>query len=172
MIVLIGFMGAGKTTIGQLMAARLELPFLDSDEAIERRAGRTIRDIFDQDGEPAFRKIEHDTVRALLRGPDAVLALGGGAAEHPATQRELALVPVIHLKVEYDGALTRIAGDPSRPLLARPDLAEVYARRLPIYESLATVTVPTDGRRPEAVARQALRALRLATIARTKGSHP
>ena len=85
MIVLIGFMGAGKTTVGHLLSARLGLPFVDSDLVIEQRSGRPVRQIFAEDGESAFRALEHEVIAGLLDGPDLVLAVGGGAAEHPAT---------------------------------------------------------------------------------------
>jgi len=78
-IVLVGFMGAGKTTVGHLLAERLGLPFTDSDQVIEQRAGRPVRQIFAEDGEPAFRALEHQVIASLLDGPDLVLALGGGA---------------------------------------------------------------------------------------------
>ena len=86
MIVLVGFMGAGKTTVGRLLAARLGLPFTDSDQVIEERAGTPIRQIFADDGEPAFRELEHEVIADLLDGPDAVLALGGGAADRADTR--------------------------------------------------------------------------------------
>jgi len=86
-IVLVGFMGAGKTTVGHLLAGRLGLPFADSDQVIEQQAGRPVRQIFAEDGEPAFRALEHQVITGLLDGPDLVLALGGGAAEHPAPAR-------------------------------------------------------------------------------------
>jgi hypothetical protein len=85
-VVLVGFMGAGKTTVGQIMAERLGLPFVDTDVLIEQRLGRDIRDIFRTEGEPYFRELEHQTVAGLVRGPDAVTALGGGAAEDPRSQ--------------------------------------------------------------------------------------
>ena len=77
MIVLVGFMGAGKSTVGRLLAARLGVPFVDADAAIEAAEGRTIPAIFEADGEPGFRRIEAEVVRGLLDGPEAVLALGG-----------------------------------------------------------------------------------------------
>jgi shikimate kinase/3-dehydroquinate synthase len=80
MVVLVGFMGAGKTTVGHLLAEKLGLPFVDSDLVIEQRERRSVREIFDRDGEPAFRALEHRIVAELLDGPAAVLALGGGAA--------------------------------------------------------------------------------------------
>jgi shikimate kinase len=153
-IVLVGFMGAGKTTIGHLLAAELELPFADSDHVIERRAGRLIRQIFAEDGETAFRALEHQVIAGLLEGPDLVLALGGGAAEHPQTRDSLASHPraqVVYLQVGYAQALRRVGGDGGRPMLARPDLAALYERRLPIYAGIATFAVCTDGRHPEAV---------------------
>jgi shikimate kinase len=151
-IVLVGFMGAGKTTIGSLLAARLDLPFADSDQVIERRAGRPVRQIFAEDGEPAFRALEHQVVTDLLDGPEMIIALGGGAAEHPQTRARLSLDPgtqVVYLQVGYDQALGRVGPDAGRPMLARPDLAALYQRRLPVYAGVATLAVPTDGRRPE-----------------------
>ncbi|HUB21699.1 MAG TPA: shikimate kinase [Streptosporangiaceae bacterium] len=151
MIVLVGFMGAGKTTVGHLLSGRLGLPFTDSDEVIEQRAGRPVRQIFAEDGEPAFRALEHHVIAGLLDGPALVLALGGGAAEHPGTRDRLATAQVVYLEVSYDQAMARVGGDQGRPLLSRPDLAATYRRRLPLYAGLATLTVPTDGRTPEAV---------------------
>ena len=159
MIVLVGFMGAGKTTVGHLLAAELELPFADSDQLIEQRAGRLIRQIFAEDGEPAFRALEHQVIAELLEGSDLILALGGGAAEHPRTRDTLASHPraqVVYLQVGYEQAMQRVGGDQGRPLLARPDLAATYQRRLPLYAELATLTVSTDGRHPEAISQDIL----------------
>ena len=156
MIVLVGFMGAGKTTVGTLLAARLGLPFADSDQVLEDRAGRPIRQIFAEDGEPAFRALEHQVIAGLLDGPALVLALGGGAAEHPGTRDRLASAEVVYLQVGYEQAMQRVGGDQGRPLLARPDLAATYQRRLPLYAELATLTVSTDGRHPEAISQDIL----------------
>jgi shikimate kinase len=150
-IVLVGFMGAGKTTVGQLLAGRLGVPFADSDVVVEQRTGRLVREIFAEDGEAAFRALEHQVIAGLLDGPDLVLALGGGAAEHPQTRGRLSRLPVVYLQVSYDHALRRVGGDSGRPLLARPDLPALYQRRLAVYAGVATVTVGTDGRPPEAV---------------------
>jgi shikimate kinase len=155
-IVLVGFMGAGKTTVGQLLAGQLGLPFTDADHVIEQRAGRPVRQIFAEDGEPGFRALEHQVITGLLDGPERVLALGGGAAEHPGTRQHLAAAQVVYLHVSYDYALARVGGDPGRPMLARPGLAETYRRRLPLYAEIATLTVPTDGLTPEAVSRDIL----------------
>jgi shikimate kinase len=159
MIVLVGFMGAGKTTVGRLLAAELGLPFTDADHVIEQRSGRAVRQIFAEDGEPAFRALEHQVIADLLAGPELVLALGGGAAEHPGTRRHLAAAQVVYLHVSYEQALARVGGDPGRPMLARPGLAETYQRRLAAYASVATRTVPTDGLPPESVAKDILAAL-------------
>jgi shikimate kinase len=155
-IVLVGFMGAGKTTVGHLLAAHLGLPFIDSDRIIEQRSGRSIPQIFAEDGEPAFRELERRVVADLIDGPEAVLALGGGASEHPDTIVRLKSAQVIYLQVGYAEAMLRVAGDEYRPLLRRPDLEALYRRRLGLYDDVATVTVATDGRRPEAVSQDVL----------------
>jgi shikimate kinase len=160
-IVLVGFMGAGKTTVGQLLAARLGLRFADTDQVIEQRHGRSVREIFAEDGEATFRAAEHEVITELMRGPEAVLAVGGGAVEHPSSRRLLSSARVIYLEVSYDEAMRRVGGDAGRPLLRRPDLDEVYRRRLPVYQSVATLTVPTAGRAAEAVCREVIS--RLAT---------
>ena len=178
MIVLVGFMGAGKTTVGQLLAQCLGLPFVDSDQVIEQQAGRPVRQIFAQDGEPAFRALEHQVIAGLLDGPDLVLALGGGAPEHPRTRallargddpaslaacgggptppRRLATAQVVYLQVGYDQAIVRVGGDAERPLLARPDLAATYQRRLPLYAEIATLSISTDDRPPELISQDIL----------------
>jgi 3-dehydroquinate dehydratase type I len=155
-VVLVGFMGAGKTTVGHIMAERLGQPFVDSDVLIEQRLGRDIRDIFRTEGEPYFRQLEHDTVAGLVRGPDAVIALGGGAVEDPRTRAVLRNVRVVYLRVSYDEAMARVKSDEFRPMLHRPDLDEVYKRRLSGYEDISVLTVYTDGRRPDAVALEVL----------------
>ncbi|HSZ42253.1 MAG TPA: shikimate kinase [Trebonia sp.] len=151
MIVLVGFMGAGKTTVGRLLAEKLGVPFLDSDEVLQSRAGRQIREIFAADGEPAFRALEHAVIADLLAGPDAVLGLGGGAAAHAGTRDRLrsGAATVVYLRVDYDEAITRVGGDQGRPMLARPDITEVYTTRQAIYSSVATLTIDTTGRPPD-----------------------
>jgi shikimate kinase len=151
-IVLVGFMGAGKTTVGRLLAAKLAVPFNDSDHVIEARAGKPVRQIFADDGEPAFRQLEHDVIADLLaKNEDMVLALGGGAAVHEGTRANLAhsKVPVVYLKVSYAEAMRRVGGDRDRPMLARPDVAQVYQDRDPRYAQAATVTVDADDKTPE-----------------------
>jgi shikimate kinase len=158
-IVLVGFMGAGKTTVGRLLAAKLGLPFTDSDQVIERQAGRPIPRIFAEDGEPAFRDLEHAVIAGLLAGPATVLALGGGAASHPVTRSLLATTPVVYLRVGFAEAMSRVGGDKDRPMLARPDVRSLYEDRQALYASVATITVDTDARPPDEIVLDVLTAL-------------
>jgi len=166
-IVLVGFMGAGKTTVGRLLSGQLGLPFIDADAVIEGRAGRPVSKIFADHGEQAFRAAEHETIAGLLNGPPAVLALGGGAVEDARTRRLLLAADVVYLHVRYDGAVARVGGDDGRPMLRRPDLPTVYADRLAAYEAVATHTVSTDGREPADVCRDIVGRLGSAVPPRT-----
>jgi len=151
-VVLVGFMGAGKTTVGHILAERLGLPFVDSDVLIEQHLGRSIQDIFETEGETFFRELEHQTVTGLVRGQDAVLALGGGALGDMRTRSVLRDAHVVYLRVSYDEAMERVRNDPFRPMLRRPNLAAVYEARLAMYEGTSAFIVDTDGRRPDDVA--------------------
>jgi shikimate kinase len=129
-IVLIGFMGAGKTTVGQLLSGQLGLLFLDADAVIEERAGCPVPQIFAERGEPAFRELEHETIAGLLAGPRTVLALGGGAVEDARTRRLLVGAHVVYLHVPYAGALARGPTRLSRrtrsaPTAAHPPMSAV-----------------------------------------------
>jgi shikimate kinase/3-dehydroquinate synthase len=137
-IVLVGLMGAGKTSIGRRLAARLGLPFCDADTEIERAAGCTIPEVFARYGEPAFRDGERRVIRRLLSGPPIVLASGGGAFMDPATRatvREQAVS--VWLRCALPVLLRRVAGRDHRPLLNQGDPAEILARlmaiRHPVY---------------------------------------
>jgi shikimate kinase len=154
MIVVVGFMGAGKTTVGRLLAAKLGVPFADSDHVIEARAGKPVPQIFADDGEPAFRQLEYEVIADLLGGEDKVLALGGGAAAHGATRAVLAAaaVPVVYLRVSYAQAMSRVGGDRGRPMLARPDVAQLHEDRDPLYAQAATLTIEAGDRSPEEIA--------------------
>jgi shikimate kinase/3-dehydroquinate synthase len=158
-VVLVGFMGAGKTTVGHILAERLGLPFVDSDVLIEQRLGRAIKDIFETEGEGFFRELEHQTVTGLVRGQDAVLALGGGALGDARTRAALRNARVVYLRVGYGEAMERVQNDQFRPMLRRRDLENVYQTRLPVYEGASAFNVDTNGRRPDEVAREVLELL-------------
>jgi shikimate kinase len=146
-IVLTGFMGSGKSTVGPLVAARLGWRFIDVDPAIEAEAGMTIAEIFRRAGEAAFRRREQETIARMAAEEKLVLALGGGAIEDERT-RELLLAGagtrLVHLEVELATTLARCGADPARPVLAdRAHLEARYLRRLPLYR-LAHATVRVD----------------------------
>lgn len=146
MIVLVGFMGAGKTTVGRALAARLGRAFVDSDHVIEQGLGLSIADIFEGYGEAGFREIEARVIREQLAGPEAVLALGGGAITTDSVREALDGHDVVLLDIALEDALSRVGGDPGRPMLHRPDLAQVFAARADLYRSVAALRVPVAGR--------------------------
>jgi shikimate dehydrogenase len=158
-VVLIGFMGAGKTTVGRRLAVRFGMEFIDSDESIVASQGRPISEIFDEEGELGFREIEAAAIADLLTGPPAVIALGGGAVTTPQVREALLGHHVILLDIPLRDALERVGADQGRPVLARPDLAEVYAARQPIYHGAATIVIDALGE-PDEVASAALMAIR------------
>jgi shikimate kinase len=164
-IVLTGFMGSGKTTVGPLVAARLGWKFLDVDDVIEGEAGASIAELFSRHGEAHFREREHATVARLAAENMLVLALGGGAIEHPATRYLLATSPgtlLVHLEVELETTLARCQGtELTRPILAdQANLASRYQRRLPLYRT-AHVSISVDTLTPEQVVDAILKAARL-----------
>jgi len=144
-IVLVGFMGAGKTTVGRVLATWLGRTFVDTDELIAAAAGRSIAEIFAEDGEPFFRRLEAEAIIEVLTGAPAVVSLGGGAVGTRAVREALAGHRVVFLDVGYDEALARVGADSGRPVLARPDLPELYAARQGLYREVATVTVASSG---------------------------
>jgi len=153
--ILIGPPGAGKTTVGALVAALLGLDFVDADEVIELAAGKPVGDIFVQDGEKAFRALESATAAQLIAGHPGVLALGGGAILDPGTRDLLAGQRVVYLETGFSSAVRRTGLDAPRPLLLgnpRARMKTLLEERLPVYASLAWITVPTDDREPEDIA--------------------
>lgn len=154
-VVLVGPPGAGKSTVGAEVADRLGLQLHDTDAAIEQAQGRSISDIFVQDGEAAFRALERAQVLASLEEQDTVLALGGGAVLDPAVQEALAGHTVVFLDVGIADAAGRVGFDASRPLLVinpRASWLRLMAARRPVYEAVATWRVDTAGRAPRDVA--------------------
>ncbi|MFI1992733.1 shikimate kinase [Actinoplanes sp. NPDC020271] len=153
--VLVGVMGAGKTTVGAALAASLGLPFADTDTIIEERAGKPIPEIFVDEGEAAFRALEREVVASTLETFDGVLALGGGAILDDSTRKLLAGHTVVYLSVELTDALKRVGLGAGRPLLAinpRATLKYLLEQRRPLYLEVATHTVITDGREPGEIA--------------------
>ena len=156
-IVLMGFMGAGKTTIGKKLAKALEYEFVDTDEWIEKEQDRKISDIFAEDGEAVFRDMETDLLKRLQnREEKFVLSIGGGMPvreENRALLRNLGIV--IYLKTSKEEIIRRVSGDKNRPLLQGGDLEEkvtsLMNAREQIYVETAHVEVITDGKAPSKV---------------------
>jgi shikimate kinase len=162
-VVLVGSMGAGKTTVAQLLADGWGVAARDTDADIEAAEGRTVSDIFLDSGEEHFRALERAAVAAALGSHDGVLALGGGAVLDAGTRELLAGHSVIFLRVGLADAVKRVGLGTSRPLLlgnVRSRIKALLDERTPIYESVATISVDTDQRSPEDVAESIREALR------------
>lgn len=155
-VVLVGPMGAGKTTVAQLLASQWDVGSQDTDHDVETRAGRPISEIFVDDGEQAFRSLEREAVIEALRTHGGVVALGGGAVLDASAREALRGHRVVFLNVGLSDAVKRVGLGSARPLLLGNVRAQVKAlldQRLPVYEEVAEITVDTDGKTPEAVAR-------------------
>jgi shikimate kinase len=162
-MVLVGPPGAGKSTVGRLLADRLGVDFTDVDDLIVVRAGRSISEIFIADGEPVFRQLEEAEVAGALAGSNGVLALGGGAVLSERTRNRIHGRRVVFLSVGMAEGVRRTGLSTARPLLAgvnpRATFAALLNARLPLYREVATVEVATDGRRPDEVAEEVLDAI-------------
>lgn len=152
-IALIGFMGSGKSTVGQRLARRLGRDFVEVDRLIEKHSGKTIPEIFRDSGEAGFRDLEEASIEEVCRtAQDAVIALGGGAVLRPANVERLkASATLVYLETATDVLQDRLAQSRKRPLLDRPDrgrfIEELHQARRSLYEAAADITVLT-GRRP------------------------
>jgi shikimate kinase len=157
-------MGVGKSTVGRLLAERLAVGYRDTDEDIVTEQGRSIAEIFVEEGEAAFRAIEKAAVARALAGHDGILALGGGAILDADTRALLAGLRVVHLSMDVEEAVKRTGLNAARPLLAlnpRKQWRELMEARRHLYEEVATAVVATDGRTPEEVTQASLDALEL-----------
>lgn len=151
-VVMVGMMGAGKTAVGTALARLLAVPFLDSDEEIERAANRTIAEIFERDGEPFFRLKESQVLRRLLEGPPCILSTGGGAFLAEENRRMISAQGVsVWLRADLDLLWHRVRHKSSRPLLRtanpRETLRAIYRVRVPVY-ALADLAVDAEAELP------------------------
>jgi shikimate kinase len=162
--IMIGPPGAGKSTVGALLAGLLGLDFVDADTVIEEMAGKPVSDIFIQDGEEAFRALERAIAARLIGSHAGVLALGGGAILDLGTRDLLAGRRVVYLETGFVSAVHRTGLDSPRPLLfgnPRGRMKTLLEERLPVYTSLAWISVTTDDREPKDIAEEV--AVRLAS---------
>jgi shikimate kinase len=158
-LVLVGMMGAGKTTVGRLLARRLKRPFHDSDQEIERRCGVGIPVIFDIEGEAGFRAREAQVIAELSALEGIVLATGGGAVLVEQNRRRLAACgTVVYLHARPADLWARVRQDRNRPLLATPDplqrLEQLYGQRDPLYREIADLVFETGVQSAQALGKQ------------------
>ena len=159
-VVLVGPMGAGKTTVAELLGARWGVTVRDTDHDVEAGAGRTISEIFVDEGEQGFRSRERAAVAEALEAHPGVLALGGGAVLDPDTREALRAHRVVFLEVGVSDAVKRVGLGITRPMLMgnmRARIKALLEERLPVYREVAAITVHTDGRTPEDVADEVAR---------------
>ncbi|CAA0114500.1 Shikimate kinase 1 [BD1-7 clade bacterium] len=158
-IILVGPMGAGKTTIGRMLAQELGLPFKDVDHMVVEQAGADIPWIFDMEGELGFRKRETQSLLASIDGESAIIATGGGIVTQAENRKLLNLQScVVYLATSVEQQYQRTLKDKNRPLLQQSDprqvLEDLMAIRRPLYEEVADITIETDRNRPKAVVNQ------------------
>lgn len=165
-LILIGFMGSGKTTISRMLGKMLNTSVTDLDDEIVRRAGMTIPDIFAQNSEEYFRQLEHDTLADIIKSDQGILATGGGTPMRPDNLTILkdTSTPVVLLKASAMETLRRIGGDSGRPLAKSLDekgIADLQAQRQVNYDACADLTIKTDGLSPAAIAEEIVSFLNL-----------
>ncbi|MEA1993443.1 MAG: shikimate kinase [Euryarchaeota archaeon] len=143
-IVLIGFMGAGKSTVGRMLAEKLQKRFIEIDGLIERKAGQTIQEIFEEEGEVRFRELEIEATKELAEKKNVVISCGGGLALNRINVVRLRKNGlIVLLTAPLDLIKERVSGDSRRPLLKK-DLSSLLEKREPFYNSAADITVETD----------------------------
>ena len=162
-IILIGFMGTGKTSVGRLLAARTGMTFVDTDSVIVSRAGKSIPEIFQYNGEDYFRALEHEAIKELANRRSAVIATGGGAVLNPENMRILKESGiVVALKARIETIWNRIQGNNDRPLLSgrdsREKLENLYMKRLGAYDQ-AHIIIETDEKTPLEIADEIMGAI-------------
>ena len=155
-LIIIGPPGAGKSSVGRQLGKVMQIPFSDTDKIIEERTGKKIAEIFLEDGEPIFRKIEREVVLEEIAKEDGILALGGGSILDSEVDKELSKLKsqVIYLEVSISNAAPRVGFNKDRPLLAvnpRQQWMALMEKRRPIYERLAGHKVSTDNKKPSEV---------------------
>ncbi len=157
-IVLIGPPGAGKSTVAKYLAKELQIPFIDTDQLIEKETGRDISEIFLTDGEPFFRALEKDAVLRVLQEKDCIIALGGGSVLDSDVEKRLKeFRNVFFLDVSISNAAPRVGFNRDRPLLVgnpRQQWLTLMEKRRPTYERIATRSFVTDNKKPQEVARE------------------
>jgi len=145
-IVLVGFMGSGKSTVGKLLSERLSLPFLDLDEEIVKKTGMTIPTIFSKFGEDTFRELERETLLELLSAKECIISTGGGAPAYKDNMDKINKNAVsVYLEADFETLWDRISDDSNRPLvsLGKETVRELFEKRKPFYEK-AKIKVRTD----------------------------
>ncbi|HSN43789.1 MAG TPA: shikimate kinase [Propionibacteriaceae bacterium] len=160
-LAIVGAPGAGKSTVGRAVAHRLGIPFIDVDHFVATKAGKSVQDIFLNDGEAAFRAMELEATLECL-GQPGVVSLGGGAVMNPLIRRALAAHHVVWLQVSAAQATRRVGLNHGRPLLSgnvRSRLVKLLQERTPLYADVASITIDTNGQKPGAVVVMVLRAL-------------
>lgn len=161
-LVLIGYMGAGKSTIGRKLSQKLQLSFLDTDYYIEEKQGRRISDIFEENGEEYFRSLETEALKELLEQPgDRILSTGGGLPLREENRKLLKQMGcTVYLQVSKETILERLKDDTTRPLLQVADrearIEEMLRARHPVYAETADFTVIVDGRDVDSIVQEIL----------------
>lgn len=157
-IIFIGPPGSGKSSVGKEVAAMLKLSHIDTDQLIEEKSGKRISDIFLDDGEPAFRRMERGIVLEVLQQDNCVISLGGGSVIDSEVADKLRVEPnVIYLEVSISNAAPRVGFNAERPLLVanpRQQWLKLMEDRKPIYEGLGRKRISTDNRKPREIARE------------------